>query len=230
MAITHHLTDTTLQQYAAGALSTPMETLVACHLTVCARCRDELEVHEAVGGAVLGSGEPVTPRSSAAEALARDALPGVRPTIEPRVGHDAEGPWIDPPRADPAVGVPRPLGRLLPRPLEALDWHRTAPGLHQFNLSRGPRTAGAFKLLHCAPGLSLAAHTHRGRELTFVLRGGYRDEVGHFLPGDVADLDDAVEHRPVVDGDGPCIALIATDSPVRYTELTGSLMQPFVGM
>ena len=51
MGITHHLTDATLQQYAAGALSASMETLVACHLTACAACRRELAVHEALGGA-----------------------------------------------------------------------------------------------------------------------------------------------------------------------------------
>ena len=226
MGITHHLTDVTLQQYAAGALSAPMETLVACHLTACAACRRELGVHEALGGAVLGAGERARPRASASETLARAAAAGTGTARGERVrgGTDATV------SGTPASGVPRPLGRLLPRPLETLDWHETAPGVRQFNLSSGPRTEGAFKLLHCAPGVSLSAHTHRERELTFVLRGGYSDEVGHFVAGDISDLDDTVEHRPVADRDGPCIALIATDSPVRYTELLGRLMQPFVGI
>ena len=224
--ITHHLTDTTLQQYAAGALSVPMETLVACHLTACATCRAELDLHEALGGAVLRSGEAVRPRSSAAQTLARAAV-----TVGPAPGPDGRASGSPGPASDgPPAGVPRPLRRLLPGPLDALDWHLTAPGLMQFNFSTGPRTQGAFKLLHCAPGLSLSAHTHRERELTYVLRGGYRDEVGHFRAGDIADLDDTVEHGPVVDDDGPCIALIATDSPVRYTDLLGRLMQPFLGI
>ena len=228
MGITHHLTDVTLQQYAAGALSAPMETLVACHLTACAACRRELGVHEALGGAVLGAGDRARPRASAGETLAR--------AVAAEAGTARGGPGRGKARTDaaspaaPAFGVPRPLGRLLPRPLETLDWHETAPGVRQFNLSSGPRTEGAFKLLHCAPGVSLSAHTHRERELTFVLRGGYSDEVGHFVAGDISDLDDTVEHRPVADRDGPCIALIATDSPVRYTELLGRLMQPFIGI
>ena len=228
MGITHHLTDTTLQSYAAGALSPAMETLVACHLTVCAACREELAVHEALGGAVLRSGEPVSPRASATDALARVGRIG--PARAGGPGPEAAPALLDAPRDSPAAGVPRPLGRLLPLPLETLDWHLTAPGVHQYNLSRGPRTVGAFKLLRCAAGVARAAHTHRERELTFVLRGGYADEVGRFGPGDIADLDDTVEHRPVADDAEPCIMLLATDSPVRYTELLGTLMQPFVGI
>ncbi len=133
-------------------------------------------------------------------------------------------------RRAPAPGVPRPLGRLLPEPLETLDWRRMAPGVRQYNLKNGPRFDGAFKLLHCAPGVALSAHTHNERELTFIVRGSYTDELGQFRAGDVADLDYSVEHRPVIDDDGPCIALIATDAPVRYSDLLGKLMQPFVGI
>lgn len=224
----HHLTDTTLQQYAAGALSPAMETLVACHLSTCARCRAELGVHEAMGGAVLGAGEAVAPRASAAEALAR-----ARALRDPRdvAGGAGDARGARGVRLEvPDTGVPRPLGRLLPGPLDALEWHITAPGLHQINLSSRPRTEGAFKLLHCAPGLSFSAHTHRERELTVVLRGAYTDEIGRFGPGDVSDLDETVVHRPVVVEGEPCVMLIATDSPVRYTELLGTLMQPFVGI
>ena len=224
MGITHHVSAEMLQQYAAGALRPAMETVVACHLTACAACRDELELHDAMGGAVLRSGDSVAPRSSAAEILARSA----EPARADRSGDRAAA--ADPHGRPAATGVPRPLGRLLPRPLETLDWYPTAPGVQQFNLSAGPRTRGAFKLLHCAPGIALSHHTHRERELTFVLRGGYTDEVGSFRAGDIADLDDTVEHGPVADEDGPCIVLIATDSPVRYTHLLGRLMQPFVGI
>lgn len=216
MSTSHHLCAETLLDYAAGALSTPMETLVACHLTVCARCREQAELADGLGGAELAHGEVAPMRADAASVLARaarspaPAADGAASVAQPR--------------------VPRPLGRLLPRPLESLEWRRLAPGIKQFNLSSEPRSSGAFKLLHLSPGVVLSGHTHNERELTFLVSGSYQDEIGRFRAGDIADLDGNVVHQPVVDTDEPCIALIATDSPVRYTGVFGRLMQPFVGI
>jgi len=111
-------------------------------------------------------------------------------------------------------GVPRPLARILPTDLEQLDWKRIAPGIKQINLSEQHRRNGAFKLLHLAPGVVLSAHSHNDRELTYVVQGSYQDEIGRFKAGDIADLDGEVAHQPVVDTDQPCIALIASESPV----------------
>jgi len=126
--------------------------------------------------------------------------------------------------------VPRPLARLLPSSLDTLAWKRLAPGIKQYNLSNRNRKYGAFKLLHLAPGVVLSQHTHNDKELTLVLRGSYQDEIGRFKAGDVADLGDDVIHQPVVDTQEPCIALIATQSPVRFSGVMGKLMQPFVGI
>lgn len=127
-------------------------------------------------------------------------------------------------------GVPRPLGRLLPTALEDLGWRRMAPGIKQFNLSDGPRNQGAFKLLHLAPGVTLSEHTHANKELTFVVRGSYTDQMGRFAAGDIADLDGKHSHKPIVDSEEPCIALIASDSPAQYRGVLARIMQPFVGI
>ena len=39
-----------------------------------------------------------------------------------------------------------------------------------------------------------------GTELTLVLAGGFSDETGHFLRGDLAEADASVDHRPVAAG------------------------------
>jgi len=228
MSTSHHLTDETLLDYAAGSLTDAMETLVACHLTVCARCRQKAQLVEAVGGVQLIGGDSRPMRASARSVLARadahEPAPGAT-AIAARSG-----------RAVASQGVashgqvPRPLQRLLPVPLDELPWRRIAPGIKQFNLSDEPRRNGAFKLLHLAPGVVLSGHTHNERELTYLVQGSYQDEIGRFRAGDIADLDGEVVHQPVVDTDEPCIALIATDSPVRYTGVFGRLVQPFVGI
>ena len=216
MSPTHHLTDETLQDYAAGSLDLPMETLVACHLTMCTMCRERAALADSVGGTLLVEEEEVEVRASAAELLARGTE---RPARD------------DAPEPAPAVdGVPRPLARLLPGDLDTLDWRRVAPGIRQFNLDDRRRRDGAFKLLHLAPGAAMIGHGHADRELTFVVRGAYTDELGRFCAGDIADLDDHDNHCPVVENGEPCIALIATQSPVRFNSILGRIMQPFVGI
>lgn len=215
MSVSHHLSDETLQDYAAGALSSAMETLVACHLTVCAHCRSRAAHYDQLGGHLLATSDAVDVRGSAADIIARA---------------EASPPLADTPAADAQPGVPKPLGRLLPAPLESLEWRRLAPGIRQFNLSQEPRRNGAFKLLHLSPGVQLSDHTHADRELTYVVTGAYTDEFGCFSAGDIADLDGNHCHKPVVSSDEPCIALIASMAPARYSSVFGRIMQPFVGI
>ena len=237
MSPRHHLTDETLQDYAAGSLEAPMETLVACHLTMCARCRARSIFADAIGGSLLADNAASPVRVTAAEVLAHAVIEGR--TAMPETG--PEPVTAPPPMAATGGksrygtvatvdGVPRPLGRLLPTELDGLDWRRVAPGIRQFNLGNRHRRHGAFKLLHLAPGTTLSEHGHNDRELTYVVRGSYTDELGQFRAGDIADLDGHDEHRPVVDAGEPCIALIATHSPVRFSGMLGRIMQPFVGI
>jgi len=218
MNISHHLSDVTLLDYAAGALDISMEVVIASHLTLCPVCRAKSAFADSVGGVMLAAGESSAPRVSALELLARE--------IDSPDTDTADGIGADTAVSD----VPLPLARLLPGKLESLEWRRIAPGIKQFNLTQKSRKKGAFKLLRLDPGVVLSEHTHNDLELTLVLKGSYVDEIGRFKSGDIADLDDNVVHQPVVDTDEPCIALIATLSPVRYSGMMGRLLQPFVGI
>ncbi len=216
MSISHHLTDETLLDYAAGSLSESMETLVACHLTVCHHCRARAEFADSVGGSLLDNGEATAVTTAVGDVLQRAKM------TQPSATVFKEKPVVS--------DVPRPLGRLLPSRLEELDWKRMAPGIKQHNLTDKHRREGAFKLLHLSPGVVLSAHSHNDRELTYVVKGSYQDEIGRFKAGDIADLDNHDVHQPVVDTDEPCIALIATHSPVRFQGMLGKIIQPFVGI
>lgn len=219
MSVSHHLTDETIQDYASGSLTMSMETLVACHLTVCHKCRAKVQSAENIGGSVFEGAEPTKVALSAADLLSRALM---------MPEHAAP---VFKPSEQVVKGVPRPLGRLLPTTLEELDWRRIAPGIKQHNLSDQHRRFGAFQLLHLEPGVVLSAHSHNDRELTYLVQGSYTDEIGQFKQGDIADLDGhEQEHQPVVDSDIPCIALIATHSPVNYSGVVGKIMQPFVGI
>ena len=66
--------------------------------------------------------------------------------------------------------------------------------------------------------MTLPEHGHHGGELTLVLRGGFSDVTGRYGPGDVEDVDNEIEHRPVADPEG-CVCLVGSEGPVRFTGL-----------
>ena len=103
-----------------------------------------------------------------------------------------------------------------------------APGVHMI---RAPRSGGdTLILLKIAPGKSMPIHSHRGSELTQILKGAYDDELGHFGPGDMADLDSDVEHQPVTSPGVPCICVAALDGPLQFRGWLARKMQPMVGL
>ena len=65
----------------------------------------------------------------------------------------------------------------------------------------------------------------------FSLRAGSAwMRCGRFGPGDVADLDEAVEHRPLADAATGCICVLACERPARFHGLLARLMQPLTGL
>ena len=111
--------------------------------------------------------------------------------------------------------IPEPLARLLSNSLDAVQWRWLGPGVWDHPLPLAG--AGKLRLIKVAPGHGIPEHGHGGAELTLVLRGSFHDETGRYARGDVADLDETVEHQPVVpDADGDCICLIASEAPERF--------------
>ncbi len=218
MKIRHHFDDATLMAYSSGSLPQGMAVLVGSHLHWCEECRARVEQMDHIGGELLEEIEPVALASGALEAvMARldEPDPVVRTLATDRL-------------ESVRTGLPAPLAQTLGKSLDELEWRRIGYGVQQYDLKlEGP---GATRLLRIAPGVSVPHHTHRGNELTLILRGSYSDELGRFCVGDVADVDTEVKHQPIVDTDEECICLIATDAPLRFTGLMGRLAQPFIGL
>jgi putative transcriptional regulator len=92
-----------------------------------------------------------------------------------------------------------------------------------------PREAGArVFLLKAAPGTNMPHHTHKGTELTLVLRGEFSHALGSFGPGDFDEADDSVEHQPIVSAGEECICLVAMEGRLQLLGWMGRILQPFV--
>lgn len=215
MPITHHPSIATLMSCAAGSQPEAQAAVVASHVAMCPLCRRELKDLELIGAAMFDDMPSVAVKGEAPVPAAR-ALEAETPASVPHVSVEGD--------------VPYPLRAVLPAELGRIKWKRLAPGIwhHPIPLSKGAR--GDLRLIKVAPGIALPEHGHGGEELTLLLAGSYRDELGTFRRGDVADLDDEVEHRPVADAREGCVCLIATERKARFKGLIARIMQSWTGL
>jgi len=212
MSITHHLDDATLMSFAAGALPAALSVVAASHAAMCARCRREVAALERVGGALLAALAPAMLDRAEPSAPAAPVSPA-------RQEHHAAG---------QSVELPKPLARLLYGDLDAVRWRRLGLGVWHHRLP--VEGSGALWLLKVAPGGVLPQHGHSGAELTLVLRGSFHDATGRYRIGDVADLDETIEHQPIADPGPDCICLVASEAPARFRGLIARLMQSMHGL
>lgn len=216
MTITHHLDDATILALAAGTLGEAHGFAAATHAAYCARCRAALRRAEAVGGGLFATGEAM----AVSEARRSATLAGLDAVLP-------EAP--KPTRAAPAE-VPAVLCDLIGNvPLAQLRWKKLAPGIasHAIPLTPGGRTK--LTLFRIEPGYRIPEHGHGGSELTVVLKGSFTDRTGRYVKGDVSDLDETVEHQPVVDAGETCYCLFATEAPARFKSRLLRLLQPLLG-
>jgi putative transcriptional regulator len=184
--------------------------VAATHVAMCPACLSSVRKAEAMGGEILDDLDtsPVSDLCRAATLASLDARPAAAlPTTR------------------------TPLQRILGgKSFAELRWRKMAPGVSVVELPLSKGAKGSLKLLSIASGMSMLEHGHGGEELTLVLQGAFRDKVGRFGVGDVADLDEDTEHCPIIEAGETCICLFATEAPSRYKTLIGRLLQPLLGI
>lgn len=212
----HHLDVSTILAYAAGTLDEAFTVVAASHIAICPSCRQAVREAEAMGGELLGK---MADSAVSADCRRRTlaALDRLEPAPLPAVPARSE--------------LPLPLFRLTgAQHFDEIGWKKKAPGVAMFDVKLPQGARGHLKLLRIGAGRAMPEHGHGGEEITMVLKGAYRDHIGRFGAGDVADLDEEIEHRPVVERDQDCICLVATERPTRFKSLAARIMQPFVGI
>jgi len=219
MTITQHPDDSTLIAYAAGAVSEGFSLVLAAHLEFCPICLKRLSDLQALGGALLMAERPVQPPAG--------GLDDIWSRIDMAENTQPE-PVVSPIASDPVL--PRVLLPLLGGGFDSIAWRRLAPGIGQHIFKDVVSGEGSVRLLSIEPGITIPQHSHGGGELTLVLQGAYRDEIGTFRRGDMADLDQSVTHQPVAERGSSCICLIATDRPLRFSSAINRMLQPIFGI
>ena len=215
----HHLDDATLLSYSAGALPEALGVVASTHLERCAQCRDRLLDADRIGGVLMQQQRVDGPLEDTRTAMLAllDGEPATE--IARASGDDVE-------KRDPDR-LPLALHPWFGNSMRALRWKRVAPGVKRIRATGVE--GGNLLLLRIAPGCRLPLHSHGGNELTMILDGAYDDMLGHFGPGDVADLDGETQHQPVTAPGVPCICVAATDAPLQFSSWAIRKLQPMFG-
>ena len=208
MPIRHHLTDALITLYAAGVLPEAFSLVAATHISLCDDCRARLAASEAVGGAVLDTGDLAT--------LAAGSLDAVLTRL---------GPQDRASRTQQRSGLfPAPLVDYVGGDLAVVKWRSIGMGVRQAILPTS--TSASARLLFIPAGQAVPDHGHRGTELTLVLHGAFRDATDRFGVGDLEVANQDLNHTPVAEPGQDCICLAATDAPLRFNSLIPRLLQP----
>ncbi|MBI1220287.1 MAG: transcriptional regulator [Rhodobacteraceae bacterium] len=210
-ATKHHISDEMLIAYSAGTLPEAFALVVAAHVSMCDGCRTTLSAFDAVGGAVLERCSAVKVSDGCLAATLARIARGDAPR-RPECCKDAV--------------LPKPVVDYVGGGLDAVRWRPISGGARQAVLCADK--AATARLVYLPAGSAVPDHSHRGIELTLVLKGAFRDETGHFAPGDVETSAEELTHRPVAEPGAPCICLTATEAPLRYRSLLVRILQPFL--
>ena len=212
--IRHHPDGATLLSYAAATIAEPLAALVAAHLSMCPRCCAEVADLERLGSAVMLS----------SHGQSRDAALKVprRPADVPRPAAHRISRSND--------MLPAPIANAYALTYENIPWRRLGPGVWHHRLPLQHESDGDLRLLRIASGRTMPDHGHGGGELTLVIAGAYSDVTGKYRRGDIQDVDEGIEHQPIVDKAAECVCLIASEHPARFKTLMGRLTQPWTRM
>ena len=224
MSVHHHLDDATMLRYASGDLDEAFCVVAASHIAMCAECRRAARMAEEVGGHLLEEADGSDLAIGAFDRMMQRLDSG---TDEPQSALASQRVAAD----DPTNSViPAPLRRFVGSSLDDISWRFVAPGVRKHTIALSSQSKSALYMLHIAPGKAVPEHGHGGEEMTLILSGAYNDALGRFGRGDIADLDEDIEHQPQVEPGAPCICLVATEAPTRFKDFISRLFQPLVGI
>lgn len=216
MSTFNHAGEELLLRHAAGELDAGFSLLIETHLFMSAPSRRLHAQFEALGGVLLDEIAPADVDPAAlnyALSALDDGASDAQPVRDGSHNHP---------------GMPE--GFSLPAPLAGVDidpWRWIAPGVRSASVALPNVSASRAFLLEIAPGATIPRHGHEGDEATCVLRGGFHDGDAHFGPGDLARVDERIEHDIVIDADMPCLCLIAMEGRTRPSSWFGRLYQKF---
>lgn len=211
--IKHHPNDEILAQFVSAELPASVSVAVAIHVEMCDCCQQKVSKLTELA-AELSLQEPVCHKQEADldfdamfdQIVQDESLESCRIDNTARLNF-----------GDQHILLPKAL-----RQLELSDWS----GLGKINRSRVKLddNSNRSSLLHIEAGGEIPAHTHTGQELTLLLQGSFKDEMGEYHEGDFIWLNREHQHQPV--SEQGCLCYTVVTDPLHFTQGLSRLLNP----
>ncbi len=210
--IKHHPSDDILAQFAAGQLPVSVSVAVSIHVEMCTCCQEQVAKYteQAANESLVVSDDERLLNSELDEMFEQITQDQSIDSIPVQNAQMLK--W-----SNKEIIMPSAL-----RQLEFSDWS----GLGKVSRSRVKLDDkdNRSSLLHIDAGGQVPAHTHTGQELTVLLEGSFKDEMGEYHRGDFIWLTGEHEHQPISEKGCLCYAVVT--NPLHFTEGLSRLLNP----
>jgi putative transcriptional regulator len=214
----HHPSSQILLQYSAGQLDGVHRLMVEMHQQMCPTCQHVVAELESMGGTILENDIKPT-------ALTDSAFSQLMNHIDQQ---------DDQLQSTPANNIDSNDSQQLSLKLQELyktqqsddlNWQWRTKKFAEIKLSANDDIYEA-KLIYIKKGMKVPRHTHKGQEITLVMKGAFRDELGVYEKGDYITRDGHHEHQPIAESD--CICLAITTDELKFTGTFGPVLNWFM--
>lgn len=224
MKIRHQVSDALLLDYATGVLSEGWRIAIATHLALSPQSRRRLALMEMAGGALV---RDLPPEPSPLDEE-RSWMALIRRLENSKTQDEAPPPGRNPQNAAFVV-LPEPLRSYVGGDVASVKWRPLGRGAYHLPIAMDDKNT-MVRLLRIPAGKPVPEHGHRGRELTLVLSGSFRDGEALFTRGDLEEADETLQHQPVATEGEDCICLAVTDAPLKFRSWLVRAVQPILGI
>jgi putative transcriptional regulator len=211
--IKHHPSEQVLQQFAAGQLSPSVSVAVSIHLEMCSCCQEKVNaLTERLAVSNLSADDH---NEGGAEVNLDDIFNSIVQDETIETIHVAQPQYFT--AGNKKIAKPHAL-----RQLGLSDWS----GLGKVSRSRVDLVDEAIhsSLLHIEPGGEIPKHTHKGEEITVLLDGSFKDEMGEYHKGDFIWLSGEHDHNPISEEGCVCYAVVS--DALHFSQGFSRLLNP----
>lgn len=220
-SIKNYIDETSLAAYAAGQLSVGQSLMTAAHIDMCPELESEVARLEALGGQLL---EELKPSNDIGYAMLGNILNRIEEQEENFPDHSYSEVSVI--RDESKDLFPQTIRRFLGFNYSQTRWRFAGPRSMISHLWQDGM-GGRMWMFKSRAGTVTPIHKHSGIEWTLILKGGYSTKEGHFLPGDLHQVDENDEHQPIMDENEDCVCLVFTEGPTIYSSFLPKIMQKF---
>lgn len=232
--INYHPTNAVLERYVNGELPASVSVIVASHIEMCEKCRQQAAMlTEKAANKLFKAEQPCTEDVELAlmftDLMASEskgfvsvdgddlAMLEAITSVEPELPADLPVTVTEIEVGGKRIALPRAI-----KSIALSEWK----GLGKIARARLALEDNALKtsLLNIGKGGAIPAHTHKGFEITLLLQGSFSDEMGEYHVGDFIWLDGEHNHSPVTK-DG-CVCLTVSSDALQFTQGVSQLINP----